>query len=465
MTRPREPKDLKRRYVSIGVTILIGAVLMTAAGNFLSRRDEGELAHVLLLAFGIMAGLAAVFFFRDFLEPRQLTRADREIADSAFSRALSGRGERPSMASPAAAELPQLDGYNLYEATFVSSVDGSEEPVIVGHPDNIPHGDKGHEPRPLLVGLHSWSTDRYSATKQQSKEAADRGWFAVYPQFRGPNLISNPRASQACASLLAQHDIIDAVEYMKDNFPIDQRRIYIMGGSGGGHIALMMAGKCPDVWAGVSAWVPITSLQEWWEQQNGYAKHIEACCGGKPGDSEEVDFEYLRRSPRTFITNAANTPVRISHGQMDNCIYVQQTWKTFCELANMPGHQISFFSDSTGHHADYAAGASWLESKVRNSKPPQAQRLVTDEAKWYFWCYVGPAEERSLAQVKAGLVEEDGEILLEVKCKGASETKIDLRALGIKVKGEPGEMEDQVLIIRPDNPEAESSYSYPAVRP
>ena len=465
MTRPHEPKDLKRRYVGIGVTILIGAVLVTAAGSFLSKRGQGELADVLLLGFGIMVALAAVFFFRDVLEPRERTRAGREIADSAFSRALRDGGDEAKMADPPAAELPQFDGYNLYEVTVVSSVDGSEEPVIVGHPDNIGRGDKDHEPRPLLVGLHSWSTDRYSAAKQQSNEAADRGWFAVYPQFRGPNLTSNPRATQACASLLAQHDIIDAVEYMKDSFPIDQSRIYIMGASGGGHIALMMAGKYPDVWAGVSAWVPITSLKEWWEQQNGYAKHIEACCGGKPGDSEEADFEYLCRSPRTFITNAANTPVRISHGQMDGAIYVQQTWKTFCELANMPGHQISFFSDSTGHHADYAAGASWLESKVRSSKPPQRQRLVSDEPKWYFWCYVRPAPARSFAEVNAGLVEQDGEIVLEVKCEGAGETKIDLRALGIKLKGEPSEVEDEVLILRPDNPEAESSYSYPAVRP
>ncbi len=464
MDRPREPKDLKRRYLGIGVTILIGAVLMAAAGGFLSKRGQGELAHVLLLGFGIMVALVAVFFFRDILEPRQPTQAGREIADSAFSRALGAIGAGATMANAAAAELPQLDGYNLYEASVVSSLDGSEEPVIVGHPAAIAPGDKDHEPRPLLVGVHSWSTDRYSSTQQQCQQAAERGWFAVYPQFRGPNLTSNPRATQACASLLAQHDIIDAIQYMKANFPIDDSRIYLMGGSGGGHMALMMAAKYPDVWAAVSAWVPITSLREWWEQQNGYAKHIVACCGGKPGDSQEVDFEYLRRSPRTFITNAANTPVRICHGQMDNTIYVQQTWKTFSWLADIPGHRLSFFSDSAGHHADYSAGADWLDGQVRSNKPPQHQWLVTDEAKGYFWCYIAPAAQHSLAEVEAGLVEQDGEVVLEVKCAGAGEIRIDLQALGIELKGEPDAVKEQLLLLRPDNPAVKTRYGYPAVR-
>lgn len=355
-------------------------------------------------------------------------------------------------------ELPELPNYKLYEATVVSSVDGSEENVIVGHPADLPPGSHSEEPRPLLVGIHSWSTTRHSSMDQQSGQAAERGWLAVFPEFRGPNLTDNPRATQAGASLLAQHDVIDAVEYMKSNFPVDANRVYLQGGSGGGHMSLMMAGKYPDVWAAVCAWCPITSMKEWWEQQNGYAVHVEAVCGGKPGDSQEVDYQYLVRSPRTFITNAANTPVRIEHGQMDGTIDPQQTWKTFGELLCMPGHLVSFASDSTGHHADYAEGAAWLADKVRRGEPPQRQRLVTDEAKWYFWCYVAPAVERTLARVEAGLLKQDGEVVLEIKCQGANEIKIDLNALGIKLSDQVADVQGHMLTIAPEDDGITSVY-------
>ena len=364
----------------------------------------------------------------------------------------------------AAVELPQHPNYTLAEVSVVSSVDGSEEPVIIGYPSAVKAGEMNVEARPLLVGIHSWSTDRFSSTGQQSKQAAERGWLAVFPEFRGPNRRNNPRATEAGGSLLAQHDIMDAVEYMKANFVVDEDRIYIMGGSGGGHMSLLMACKYPDVWAGCSSWVPITSFREWWEQQNGYAKHVAAVCGGEPGDSAAVDYEYLRRSPRTFITNAMNTPVRISHGQMDSCIWVKQSWDTFCELAKLPGHQVSFFSDSHGHHANYAAGAAWLESKVRSNKPPQRQQLVTDEAKWYFWCYVVPAGKHAPAKVQAGIVEKDGELVLEVTSEGARELRIDLGALGVRLTEDTGAVVNEVLTIKPESPSVESSYNYAAVR-
>ena len=44
---------------------------------------------------------------------------------------------------------------------------------------------------------------------------------------------------------------------------MDDKRIYLVGISGGGQMALIMAGRAPNVWAGVSAWVPIADLAEW----------------------------------------------------------------------------------------------------------------------------------------------------------------------------------------------------------
>lgn len=340
------------------------------------------------------------------------------------------------------APLPNLPGYTLFEHTISASIDGSDETVVIGHPDDLASQQAGGSALPLLVGLHSWSKNRYKAVEDLAEHAAKRGWLSVYPEFRGPNTTSNPRVQEAGGSIAAQHDIIDAVEHMVAEFPVDERRIYLIGGSGGGHIATLMAGKYPELWAAVSAWVPITSLKEWWEECANYREHVEAVCGGAPGSSAGTDWEYTRRSPRTFITNAAHTPLQICHGQMDGTIPVEQSWRTFRRLNCMPDHRVTFISDSAGHATDYAAGMQWLQQHTRSDEPPRRLQLFTDEAKWFYWCYIIPSPEQALAEIEAGFEGEGDERLLRIRSVGASEIKIDAApALGRDTGGEESILE------------------------
>jgi poly(3-hydroxybutyrate) depolymerase len=325
-------------------------------------------------------------------------------------------------------DLPDLPRYTLSERTIPASADDSEEPIVIGHPEDLSAHDSDH-PLPLLVGLHSWSTHRYNAGENMAGHAAAEGWLSLYPQFRGPNITSNARVTEAGGSIAAQHDIVDAVEHMIAELPVDEGRIYLMGGSGGGHMATLMAGKYPDLWAAVSAWVPITSLQEWWEQCANYRDHVEAVCGGSPGSGAGADWEYIRRSPRTFITNAAHTPLQMCHGQMDGTIPVDQSWQTFRRLNCLPGHKTVFRSDSTGHATDFAAGVRWLKKHVRSDDAPRRMQLFTDEPKWFFWCHIAPASDDELAEVEAGVEGEGDERILRVRSIGAQKITINLPGL------------------------------------
>jgi pimeloyl-ACP methyl ester carboxylesterase len=116
-------------------------------------------------------------------------------------------------------------------------------------------------------------------------------------------------------------DIVSAVKYARQHSDIDSTRIYLIGSSGGGYTALMMLGKHPDIWAGVSAWVPIADLRSWYYQTakagRKYARDIMNSCGGKPGESEQVDAEYRQRSPITYLSPYIRTPVDINAGIHD----------------------------------------------------------------------------------------------------------------------------------------------------
>jgi len=304
--------------------------------------------------------------------------------------------------SAGAAELPEIPGLTLAEVHIPSSVDGVAQPVVVGVPD----GYDGSEPTPLLVGLHTWSFGYLQRVEPYGREAARRGWLVVLPHFRGPNTTSSATPTQAGGSLLAQHDIVDAYRHTLEEYNVDLGRVYITGASGGGHMALLMAGKYPDLWAAAAAWVPVTDLREWWEVQNGYAAHVEAITGGRPGASAAIDFEYLRRSPRTFITNLAHVPVLFAHGDRDPTIPVEQSWRTFRALDAVPRHRTLLHIFSGGHEGHTRFGLDWMAEHVRATEPPTELHVVTDESKSYYWADLDVADETRLARADVALGED-----------------------------------------------------------
>ena len=175
---------------------------------------------------------------------------------------------------------------------------------------------------PLIVGLHTWSYDwrdlgHYATVYAEAKR---RGWAMVGPNFRGAN--NHP---EACGSDAAVQDIVDAVRYAQGQTSIDANRIYIIGGSGGGHMTLLMAGRHPEIWAGCAAFCPISDVARWHADSSlkghpgrgpGYAKMLEKVCGGTPAEKPD---EYRRRSPLTWLSAArqAKVPVYIVTGIHD----------------------------------------------------------------------------------------------------------------------------------------------------
>ncbi len=324
-------------------------------------------------------------------------------------------------------ELPRVEGLTATVVNTVSSMDGTEQPCIVGVPDNY----DPQTPTPLLVGLHTWSASYPQQLEAHGKEAVKRGWLLVLPHFRGPNLVTNPHAQEAGGSVLAQHDIVDCYRYMLENFNVDTQRVYMTGASGGGHMALLMASKYPDLWAAVAAWVPVTDLRTWHGQSQGYAPHVEAVCGGPPDASAQVNFEYLRRSPRTFITNLAHTHVLLGHGDQDLTIPVEQSWDTFRRLKDVPSHRLDFYVFSGGHTDRLAYGLDWCSKFTRPSEPPTELHLVTDESKSYYWADLGVADPGRLAPCTLKLRAD----VLSVGAENLTRLGLNLSSLSLPAEG------------------------------
>ena len=248
------------------------------------------------------------------------------------------------------------------EIEVVSSLDGSCEKNLLFLPDvgqNVP----------LVVALHTWGSDRFNQMGflQFCKE---RNWALLLPEFRGSNLVDNPRAKEACGSQLAYQDIIDATEFVQKNYSIDKNAVFLVGGSGGGHMSLMTSAYKPEMWRGVSSWCPITDVALWHKYYGtgkGYAPHMEACCSGAPGDSPEVDYEYSKRSPMSYLTKLAKVNLSVHHGRFDILVPCIHTINLAVALNAIKPENFFFEIFDGGHEFALERVFAWFDKIMKTA--------------------------------------------------------------------------------------------------
>ena len=235
--------------------------------------------------------------------------------------------------------VPLLPGQET--VSLPASTDGAPQPALVWFPTGV------NTAVPLVVHLHSWSSHYNSSEAWQIalKEAQKRNWAFVGPEFRGPN--DRP---EACASPTARQDVLDAVDYMRRNYKIDLKRVYLLGGSGGGHMTLVMAAHHPKRWRAASAWVPISDLAAWYEETRQrdlrYWKMMEGCTGGTPANAAD---EYKRRSSLPYLHQAKQLPLDIQAGIADGhsgaSVPVSHSLRAFNVLAAANRHPEARFTE------------------------------------------------------------------------------------------------------------------------
>lgn len=248
----------------------------------------------------------------------------------------------PTGASSACALEPSrwaLDA-EVRHVIIESSVDGQKQSALFFVPPRSDSG-KADGTVPLLVSLHTWSAtfDKYDSLPSALAACISRGWVFISPDFRGPNV-----RPEAAGSDLAVQDVLDAVGFARRNAPVDGGRIYLLGGSGGGHMALLMACRAPGLWAGISASCPITDLAAWYrfceEQKFRYAEMMRECFGGPP-DIPQREAEYRRRSPLFCLASARGVPIDIQAGLRDGhggrAVPVDHALRAFNVLAEANG--------------------------------------------------------------------------------------------------------------------------------
>lgn len=220
-----------------------------------------------------------------------------------------------------------LESVSVTEIEITSTADGASQPAWW-----LPPSSEG---QPLLVILHSWSSDyRQHAGIPYAMWAEENGWAAIAPNFRGVN-----DNADAIGSDLAVQDVVDAIDWALSQDGVSGDRVFAVGYSGGGMMSLLLAGRHPDKVDAVAAWGPPYDLIWFYEQSadagRAYAAHIRSGCGGNPTSDDGAADACRHRSPMTHLDGAREGEVAVflGHGIDDRLINPRQSAVAFNQLA------------------------------------------------------------------------------------------------------------------------------------
>lgn len=241
------------------------------------------------------------------------------------------------------------------ELLIQSTLDGSMQPSLF-------YKSASAEKRPLLVGLHTWSYDRFNQIKNMLPVAEEHDFNLLLPEFRGKNLAENPHCREACGSELAKQDIQDAIDYVIAHENVDPENVFLLGLSGGGHMALLMAGKCPEYFKAIGSFVPVTDLRKFVKESKIYRKSVFDCCG-------EDEAELLKRSPVNYIDTIAKANLKIFHGKYDPIVPVSHSITLFNQLMEKYPQSRVFLDIFDGkHQIDMHEATYWILSQYKKTK-------------------------------------------------------------------------------------------------
>lgn len=284
-----------------------------------------------------------------------------------------------------------VDAGQIYDLTFTSSYDGSNQRYAVQKPPFY----NSETPTPLMIILHGWppSSDEKPYLDQiwaYGGIVAQKGWLLASPEMHGerPAPAGMSPGRRPLASRAAQHDVLDTISTVEQTYNVDRSRIYLVGESAGSQVALVTAAKHPDVFAALVDYAGPTDLTKWYNETELWRRaEIRAEVGGPP---EMYPFEYQRRSPISYAANLMHLPTLIIHGTEDTKVLPHHAQDMYNAMVNAGSQKVGLYWYPAGHSGpatpyDMAWALDRISTEQKPAQPPRYVHVRTDENNSYWW--------------------------------------------------------------------------------
>jgi dipeptidyl aminopeptidase/acylaminoacyl peptidase len=226
--------------------------------------------------------------------------------------------------------------------TFHSSHDGTEQKGLLQVPDLYNPQKK----TPLLVWVQGMYRKSDFGIENIGVEANRKGWLLLTADMHG----ERTRGETNLGAPSALQDLIDALDHVVQNYPVDTSRVYLAGISMGGLTGGLTLAKAPERFAAGALLLGITDLADWYRETlkipGTYNKDIVRECGGTP---EEKPDEYARRSVPEHAKTLAGIPMLICHGRLDMVVPVSHSDKLVREISKHRPADLYVYWTEGGH--------------------------------------------------------------------------------------------------------------------
>jgi len=240
----------------------------------------------------------------------------------------------------------------------------------------------------LLVMIHGLGSDwdEHDDTARDWADRFDLICIQVRDRHAGPRGLEIPVDLGKYQTI----DVLRACQWAVRRFAPDLRRIFIWGGSGGGHMGLMATIMAPNLFAGAVICAPFThptfpgDIPEEW--QDGW---IRRCIP----DGPVPQCEILVRSPLELHQHI-RTPIVLIHGDKDNVVSCEHSRRLANKLFGTPGKFLYVELEGADH--DFFGGRSGCDSRkvasetlagdMLNGKADENGRFPVSEVLACGWC-------------------------------------------------------------------------------
>ena len=231
------------------------------------------------------------------------------------------------------AEIQEEEGARL--RAYKSDIDGLWQTYSI----SVPTAYDPTQRWPLIVSMHGHG---WYAPYQGYPGARYAGAFCLSPQGRGSTDYKD----------LGELDVLAAIADVKRDFPIDEDRVYLTGGSMGGTGSFHLGCHYADQFAAIA---PIVGNADnlAWTQRWGWNRHF-------PGRFDDLR-EWIQEghTTRAFAQNFLNLPAYIISGSGDTVVPPEHSRNTVAEMRRL-GCNVEYREYPACGHGGFSGEATSL---------------------------------------------------------------------------------------------------------
>ena len=230
------------------------------------------------------------------------------------------------------------------------------------YPAHSPLFSAGHLPLVVFVNGGGYRSPKMYIRIPWLARLAERGYIVAMPQYRGSDIAAFPAMVQ---------DVRTAIRFLRshaDEFSIDPDRIVLMGGSAGGHAALLATYgddrfDAPDddlsISAAVCGVLDLYGPTDLLQMEPEGCSELEAALSLSGRWFGGIDIRHHPESVAPSIVSryihagVSIPPAFIAHGDADEVVPYHQS-KILFHALNAAGHEAEFYCLDGAGHADPA---------------------------------------------------------------------------------------------------------------